>query len=42
LRKRGRPIPTHDLWIAAIALERELVVFSRDAHFKEVRGLVLV
>jgi predicted nucleic acid-binding protein len=41
LRKRGMPIPTNDLWIAAIAIERELVVYSRDRHFAQVRGLLL-
>ena len=33
LRKAGTPIPTNDLWIAALAIEHSLVLFSRDAHF---------
>jgi tRNA(fMet)-specific endonuclease VapC len=33
LRKAGTPIPTNDLWIAALAIEHELVLYSRDAHF---------
>lgn len=36
LRKRGRPIPSNDLWIAALAHQHELPVLSRDAHFDEV------
>jgi tRNA(fMet)-specific endonuclease VapC len=39
LRKRGRPIPTNDLWIASIAVEHGLVLYTRDAHFAEVPGL---
>ena len=39
LRSRGRPIPTNDLWIAAIALEHGLVVYTRDAHFAKVPGI---
>jgi predicted nucleic acid-binding protein len=39
LRARGKPIPTNDLWIAALAIEHSLVVYTRDAHFKHVPGL---
>ena len=39
LRRRGRPIPTNDMWIAATALQHGFAVFSYDAHFHEVRGL---
>jgi tRNA(fMet)-specific endonuclease VapC len=39
LRARGQPIPTHDLWIAAIALEHGLVLYTRDRHFAKVPGL---
>jgi len=39
LRKRGRPIPENDLWIAAIAIQHALVLVSRDEHFQEVEGL---
>jgi tRNA(fMet)-specific endonuclease VapC len=40
LRRRGRPIPTNDMWIAASAREHGLVLFTRDAHFQEVDGLL--
>lgn len=33
LRRQGTPIPTHDIWIAALALEHNLALFSRDQHF---------
>lgn len=41
LRQRGKPIPTNDLWIAAMALDRGLVLYTRDAHFQHVPGLAL-
>ena len=42
LRTKGRPIPTNDLWIAAIAVEHGLVVYTRDRHFEAVPGLACV
>lgn len=39
LRQRGRPIPSNDAWIAALALQHGLPVLSRDAHFDEVPGV---
>lgn len=39
LQQIGRPIPTNDLWIAALALEWELPLLTDDAHFTRVRGL---
>jgi tRNA(fMet)-specific endonuclease VapC len=39
LRRRGRPIPENDLWIAATALQYGLVLVTRDAHFDEIKGL---
>jgi tRNA(fMet)-specific endonuclease VapC len=42
LRRRGRPIPDNDIWIASIARQHRLTVATRDAHFGEMPGLVLV
>lgn len=39
LRRAGRPIPANDAWIAAIVLEHELPVLSRDHHFDVVPDL---
>jgi predicted nucleic acid-binding protein len=39
LHRKGRPIPTNDAWIAALALEYRLPVLSRDAHFDVVDGV---
>jgi len=39
LRRRGRPIPENDLWIAATAVQHGLILVTRDEHFHEVEGL---
>ena len=39
LRAKGRPIPEHDIWIAAIAMQYQLTLVARDGHFHEVDGL---
>jgi tRNA(fMet)-specific endonuclease VapC len=39
LRRKGRPIPENDIWIAAIALQYDLTLVTRDAHFKQVNSL---
>ena len=41
LRKKGRPIPENDIWIAAIALQYGLKLISRDSHFKYIDNLDL-
>jgi predicted nucleic acid-binding protein len=33
LRTQETPIPTNDIWIAAIVLEHQLVLCTRDEHF---------
>ena len=33
LRHQGTPIPTNDLWIAALVLQHSLVLCARDRHF---------
>lgn len=39
LATKGRPIPWHDLWIAAQARQHQLAVLSRDEHFDVVSDL---
>lgn len=39
MRRLGRPIPTSDMWIAAITLQFGGKLFTHDAHFNEVPGL---
>jgi predicted nucleic acid-binding protein len=39
LRKRATPIPTNDLWIAALVTQHDAVLFDRDAHFDRLPQL---
>jgi tRNA(fMet)-specific endonuclease VapC len=39
LRKKGRPIPENDVWIAALARQHQLSLLTRDNHFREIEGL---
>ena len=42
LRRRRKPIPANDLWVAACAIEQRAALFSFDSHFAGVEGLLLV
>lgn len=42
LRRRGTPIPTNDLWVAAQALETGADLVALDRHFQNVDGLALI
>ena len=39
LKRKGRPIPTNDLWIAALCSQHALPIVSRDQHFDLVPGI---
>ena len=39
LRRIGKPIPTNDLWIAALGRQHGMPIVSRDRHFDLVPGL---
>lgn len=39
LRRKGQPIPTNDLWIAASSLEHGAALLTLDAHFQNIDGL---
>jgi tRNA(fMet)-specific endonuclease VapC len=41
LKRRGSPIPDNDIWIAATAMQHNLTLVSRDAHFREIEGLAV-
>ena len=41
LRRKGRMIPENDIWIAAVALQYDVTLITRDGHFNEVTGLKL-
>lgn len=42
LRKQGTPIPTNDMWLAALVLQHNLALHARDRHFDHLPQLVLV
>ena len=42
LKEAGKPIPTNDIWIAAVAFEHGFRLYSKDRHFQYVQGLILV
>lgn len=42
LRGNGTPIPTNDLWIAALALQHGLPLYTFDAHFSQVKSIDLI
>ena len=40
LRDKGTPIPTNDLWIAALAVQHDLVLCTSDRHFRQLPQVV--
>ncbi len=42
LANAGTPIPENDIWIAALALEHQLPLAARDAHFDRIQGLLIL
>ncbi|MGV0028097.1 PIN domain-containing protein [Phormidesmis priestleyi] len=41
LKRKGRPIPENDIWIAAQCLENEWMLATNDEHFAYVDSLGL-
>lgn len=39
LKRKGKPIPTNDLWIAALCRQHALPLLSRDRHFDGMEGI---
>lgn len=42
LRRQATPIPTNDLWIAALVIQHRLTLLTRDAHFRCIPQLDLL
>ena len=42
LESIGQPLPENDIWIAAVALESDMPLATRDAHFRRVAGLTII
>lgn len=41
LKKKGKPVPTNDMWVAASAMRHGLSLFTYDEHFSNIDGLIL-
>jgi tRNA(fMet)-specific endonuclease VapC len=41
LLKKGKPIPENDIWIAAVAKQHTLRLFTNDAHFSAIEGILI-
>jgi len=41
LKRAGTPVPDNDLWIAALALEHDLILITRDQHFERIPQLLI-
>ena len=39
LRRAGTPVPLNDLWIAALCVQHDLPLYTRDAHFRRIARL---
>ena len=37
LRKAGTPLPTNDIWIAAVSAREGATVVTYDAHFRSIQ-----
>ena len=42
LRKQGTPIPSNDMWVAALVLQHNLALHARDRHFDHLPQLIRV
>lgn len=42
LRMQGTPIPTNDMWIAALVLQHNAALHARDRHFVRIPQIVRV
>jgi tRNA(fMet)-specific endonuclease VapC len=40
LKRAGTPIPDNDIWIAALVLEHDLLLVTRDSHFTQIPQLL--
>ena len=40
LKRKGTPIPTNDIWIAAQTMEHGAELITTDQHFEKINGLV--
>jgi len=39
LKVAGTPVPTNDIWIAAVAFQHGYIMYTKDRHFNLIPGL---
>lgn len=42
LYKKGKPLPSNDIWIAASTKQHGLTLVTRDKHFNEIDNISLI
>jgi len=42
LKRKGKPIPENDIWIAAIAIENNKSLVTNDQHFSFIQDLKII
>jgi tRNA(fMet)-specific endonuclease VapC len=40
LRTAGTPVPINDLWIASLVLQHDLILVTRDEHFRKIPQVI--
>lgn len=41
-RTQATPIPTNDIWIAALAIQHLLLLYTRGSHFEKLPQLAIL
>lgn len=41
LYKKGKPLPTNDVWIAASSIQHNFTLIAKDNHFNEIDNLLM-
>lgn len=42
LKEQGTPIPSNDIWIAAVVMDTGSKLLSQDSHFQNISGIIQI
>ncbi len=42
LKEQGTPIPSNDIWIAAVVMDTGSKLLSQDSHFQNIPGIIQI
>lgn len=42
LKEQGTPIPSNDIWIAAVVMDTGSKLLSQDSHFQSIPGIIQI